>query len=684
MDSFVTVPAADTLGRSLREVVVREDSSRRFRSVVAGADRIERSDIQAVPNVLGESDVLRALRLLPGVQSVSEGNSGLYVRGGSAGHNLFLLDGMELLNPSHLMGLFSVFNPYTVGHLDVYKGNAPVPLQGRLASSVVVSSVEPAPGEQSFRAGLGTLSSSLSYVRGSADGRFTLVTGYRRSYLEALGWLMRPLVEDERNYFRTNAYHFEDFNGKMGYRPNATTQYSLAWYLGKDAFRFRDGNLRYDASTTWGNRALSLEVQHTGTDASLWRSSLSFHGTYSDLTGSMLENGLDFSSALNQFDWKSSLEKRAERQLIQAGMELFVQQSLPLRLSLAYASDTLRQHHRFSNAGLVLYAGDCLSSPSGNTLWYAGLRATLNAALGPYRYGDLSVASGRVARWWMSLSPVVSVSHYPAPGRSWKASFSINEQNVHLAGLSSIPLPYDIWVTATPRLRPETASQLTGGYYVQGKWTASVEAYVKSMQHQPLFNVVTDNTNNQGFEDQFFEGKGWAYGLDVSVERKWQAFSGHIRYSYARSFRSYSQIMDGRWFRDKYDRPHDLNLQLAYTPQGPWSFHVLWTFASGCNLTLPSGRWWMSGMIMNDYDRFNGFRLPAYHRLDLSADYRLKTKRFKESVLNVSLINLYNRANPYFAYFKVFMGNSRYDLQVKSYQISLFPILPSIGWRFQI
>lgn len=680
-----SLPQLDTLRKTLQEVRVEDENQRRFRSTFAGNDRLMAPDIRTIPAILGETDVLRALRLMPGVQSVSEGNSGVYVRGGSAGHNLFLLDEMEIMNPSHLMGLFSVFNPLTTGSLEVYKGNAPVQLQGRLASTIQVASVDPNSDNQGFEMNLGTLSSSVSLLRASSDGRLKLVVGYRRSYLEALGWIASAFLPAQKNYFNNNQYFFEDFNGKIQYRLNDKTDLSLAWYTGQDKFHFTDDVLQYNAVTDWGNQSVLFRMDKRLNASLNFHSSIGFTSTHSGLNGRMLENYLNFLSYLEQYQWKNLWEVRKENHLFQTGTELFLQESLPLRMSMSYRSDTTHRNQRYSNAGMVLFAGDHYRSADNKTLWYGGLRVTANASLGPYSYGTESISKGDLAKLWWTVSPVVSVTHFPEKGRSFKASFSLNDQNVHLSSLSSIPLPFDIWVPSTPRLRPETADQLTLGYYEDSEWLNwSLEGYVKQMHHQQLFNVITDNTNSQGFEDQFFSGKGLAYGIDLTAEKSWAIYTAKLRYSFARSFRSYTEIMDGTWFNDKYDRPHDFNLQFMVDPSGNWDFSLLWTYASGCNLTLPSGRWWMSGMIMNDYDRYNGFRLPAYHRLDVSANWHLKSRFCKESVLNFSIINLYNRANPYFAYFKVLMGESRYNLDVRSYQISLFPIMPSISWRFKI
>jgi len=684
-ESNDTLAVRDTIHRTLREVQVEDKNQRSFRSTFAGSDLLKSSEIRNLPAFLGESDVLRALRLLPGVQSVSEGNSGVYVRGGSAGHNLFMLDEMEILNPSHLMGLFSVFNPLTVGEMEVYKGNAPVQLQGRLASTILVNSVQPNSTNNGLELNLGTLSTSMSLIRSSTDERFTMVLGYRRSYLETLGWITSQFISDQRNYFRNNQYFFEDFNGKLTYRLNSKTKLALSWYTGQDRFHFQDANLEYNAISNWGNQSILLNLDRTFNPEWTYSTSIGFTSTHSCLTGNMLDNSLAFLSYLEQYQWKNLWDYRHGNHQLQSGAELFLQEAVPMRMSLYYNANNVLKHQNFSNAGMVFFSGDQYRSPSGKTMLYGGLRMTVNAPLGPYEYGEKQVPSGKIVKVWFNVSPVFSISHFPQRGKSLKASLSVNEQNVHLSSLSAIPLPFDLWVPTTARLRPETADQLTCGYYSTGSaldW--SVEGYVKDMHHQLLFNVVTDNTNSLGFEDQFFTGKGLAYGLDASMKKNWGIYAAKLRYSYARSFRSFEKIMDGDWFRDKYDRPHDFNLQLTCTPNSIWDFSLLWTYASGCNLNLPTGRWWMSGLIMNDYDQFNGFRLPAYHRLDISANWHLKPRFFRESVLNFSIVNLYNRSNPYFAYFRVYMDENRYHLNVKSYQISLFPIMPSVSWRFKI
>jgi len=668
----------------IREVVVKDKQNQRYRSTIAGRELLTQKEINRLPAVLGETDVMQAVRLLPGVQSVSEGNSGVYVHGGSAGQNLFLLDGMEILNPAHLMGVYSVFNPLLTGQVEVYKGNAPVNQQGRLSSTIEVHSLIPDSTTIGTQVHIGNLSSSIGTVQQSRDGRFDLVAGFRRTTLEAIAWVASPFLSDELNYFKHNAYGFYDFNGRMGAKLSKHSKWTLAWYTGRDWFDFSDDRLKYEAETSWGNQCLSLQYRYTPDANNTFQTSVSYNETSSGFDGELVQNDLALKSRFEQLQWKNQWEHRWKKHFLHTGLDFFGQRTMPVDMAMSYLTDTLYQHRSFRNVGAVAYVGDYFRFPSDKVMLYAGLRAVLNAALGPYTYGATSYARNEIAKAWFNVSPVVCLSYFPKEGYSYKASFSANDQNLHLASLSSIPLPNDLWISSSPRVHPETSQQLTLGFYRDaGSLDFSAEVYGKYMQHQLIFNVITDNTNNQGFEDQLFMGKGLAFGLDLSLRKKWGIFTGQMKYSYARSLRSFSEIMDGDWFNDKNDRPHDLNINLTCDLNRSWDFAVLWTFASGNSMTLPSGRWWMMGTIMNDYNSYNGFRFPPYHRLDISANWHLKTKRFKESVLNFSIINVYNRSNPYYAYFKVYMGESQYDLDIKTLQISLFPILPSVSWKFK-
>jgi len=676
-----TIPSIKTI--EIKEVVVR-DKNQSFNSIFTGKDQLTSEEIKNIPTILGEADVMRAVRLLPGIQSVSEGNSGVYVRGGSAGQNLFMLDDMELLNPSHLMGIFSVFNPLTTSRVDIYKGNAPVNMQGRLSSTIDVHSITPNKINEGFEFNLGNISSSMAITHQSDNGKFDMTMGFRRSYLNSLGWCASFFLNDSKNYFRQNSYAFYDLNGIMNFRLSIKTKLTMAWYLGKDHFSNNNTSMQSQAKTSWGNKSAILQIHHLSNSLYTIKSSIAYNSTFSDFEGELISNNLFFTSFFEQLQQKNQWERLWGNHKSHLGLELFGQHSIPVDMAMSYLSDTLRQFHSFRNLGASAYIGDNYISQSETFMAYIGLRTTVNAPIGPYNYGTIAYGKNEILKAWWNFSPVISLSFFPKKGHSIKISGSLNDQNIHMAALSSVPLPNDLWTVSSPKLRPETCNQVALGYY--RNWANldfSVEAYGKYMKHQLLFNVITDNSSNLGFEDQFFKGKGLAWGIDFSLRKRTGKLTGLLKYSLSHSKRSFPLIMNGTWFNDKNDRPHDLSMNVAYNLNKKWDFSALWVFSSGNNMTLPSGRWWMMGQVMNDYDNFNGFRLPSYHRLDVSANWNLDSKRFKESVLSFSIINIYNRANPYYAYFKVFMGENQYNLDIKSFQVSLFPIMPSIGWRFK-
>lgn len=682
-----TPQQTDTLQQELREVRVSDQQRKALDATFTGNERLYEKDFSRTPALLGEKDILQTIRQLSGIQSVSEGNSGLYVRGGSAGQNLFLLDGMELLNPTHLMGIFSVFNPFTTGSVSVYKGQAPADLQGRLSSTIAVYSKDPTTDNQGFDINLGTMTTTLSWIKQLCNGRLDISTGLRKSYLEAIGLVVSPFLSDETNYFKSNNYRFFDFNGKATYHLDSTSNLTLSWFTGNDRFRYSDTDMDYFATNEWGNNAVTLQYRHIGTNHSstihdgsaytAFESSLAYHDTYSGFNGDIISYDMDARSSFKELQWKNQWERTRNNHRFHAGFSLSGQFTMPLDMRFNYNTDTLEQYHAYTNGLATLFVGDYFTALSGKLNGYAGLRLSINKPL------KNNEPQARHQPIFTNLSPVFSLSYLLSAEQSLKLSASLNDQHVHLAALGSVPLPNDIWVPVTAGLPPETASQLTLGYMKQwGSGNFSIEVYGKKMDNQLIFNLLTDNADIYSFEDRFFQGNGLAYGADFSAEVTRGNITAQLSYSYSKSIRSYPDILNGAWFNDKYDRPHDLNVLIAYTPTTTWDFAANWVYASGSNMNLPAGRWWLMGNIMNDYETFNGYRLPAYHRLDVSANWHLKTKHLKTSVINFSIINLYNRANPYFVRFRVYQDNNRYNIEIRSKQVSLFPILPSVSWRF--
>lgn len=669
----------------INEVIVEDYRQDAINKVFTGGKYISTEEVRNIPAFMGEKDVVRAIKLQTGIQSVSEGNSGVYVRGGNSGQNLFLFDDMELLNPSHMMGLYSVFNPLTTSDVFVYKGNAPVTLNSRLSSAICINSGLAENGKNEFEFSLGNISSTLALKLVDKSRKWFLTTGFRRSYLEALGLAASWFLPDRKNYFKQYGYKFYDFNGKILGKISERSSVMAAWYTGADLFNADIEEMNMAAGTNAGNVSAVLQYKYSPDEFNTFKHTLGYTYARSGFSGDIIQITCDMKSYFKQYYLKNLWAAIKNDHYIESGVDLFMQMTNPIDMKALYMSDAFVQFEKFNNTSAVFHIGDTWTPSGRNFSVYAGMKGTLFSALGPYEYLDQVVGENEIAKVWFNFSPVISVSYQPEKGQNIKGSFSVNDQNLHLATFSSIPLPNDLWMPSTPGIKPEVSEQLTIGYYRENKdFDFSVETWTKYMDNQLILNFVTDYSVFNGFEDEFLKGVGFAYGLEFSVKKKTGKLRGNLNYTYSRSKRSFEKILNGAWFNDKYDRPHDFNINASYDLNKRWKFSGVWVLASGMNLSLPTGRWWMMGSVMNDYDGFNRMRLPVYHRLDLSASLKLKSKIFRESELNFSVLNVYNRANPYYIYYRVLVGDSQYSLDIKPVQVSLFPIMPSVSWRVKL
>ncbi|MDP4240293.1 MAG: TonB-dependent receptor [Bacteroidota bacterium] len=655
-------------------ILSRRDQS--FNSAFTGNQTITQKDLLKLPTIMGESDVIRSIQLLPGVQTVGEGIGGVFVRGGGAGQNLFVLDDMELLNPTHLMGIYSVFNSLTTSSVEVYKGNAPVELQEHLSSTVVVESKEPVKKGFGITANIGNISSSIALTGMSNDGKLSFIVGVRRSYLEAVGSLASLIIPDDENYFKKYNYNFQDINGALKWHITPSSLFSVSGYLGGDYFNLNNTKANFtNAGSNWGNRSFACSYQYSPSQNNTFKHSISYSSVYSNFNGNILDNSIKFNSFLSQIKQKNSWSFRNDNHFINTGLEFLYSETIPQDMNFFYNTDTVSRREFFRNLGLSLFAGDKIQLKE-NMILYAGLRFNANSS--KYQANKNSIP-------FYSFSPAIAFSMFLEKERSVKIAYSRNTQQVHLCSFSSLPIPNDIWMCSTAVLKPEISNQITLGYYQKkNAWNWTAEIYGKSLQNQLIFNLNVDNTSVDKFENDFFMGKGYAYGLDISIGKNIGRLTGSLNYSLAHSIRSFPGILEGKWFNDKYDRTHDLKLFLGYELTKKWNLSLVWVYATGNNATLPVGRWWMINNIMNDYDGINNVRLPAYHRLDVAANYTLTSNHLKESVLCFSIINLYNRANPYYLVYKVYSDSNQYNIQVKAVQTSLFPVMPSVSWRFTL
>jgi hypothetical protein len=305
--------------------------------------------------------------------------------------------------------------------------------------------------------------------------------------------------------------------------------------------------------------------------------------------------------------------------------------------------------------------------------------------------------SGEIVEDYGGLEPRITARWKIHQNSSLKASFTQNYQYIHLASLSPTGLPTDLWVPSTDKLLPQKGRQYALGYFrnfKEDRYEASVEIYYKDMENLVEYQagLRPENTLNANIDDPLLSGSGYSYGAEFFVKKSRGNFNGWIGYTWSKTNRTFEQIDNGEEFPARFDRRHDLSVVANYKLNKMWTFGTTFVYATGNAITLPVERYIVEGQIVNEYGQRNGFRMPAYHRFDLSATWypanrpsakeRTIGNRPFESSWTFSVYNVYNRMNPYFIYFANEGDLSSGNLDITAYQVSLFPILPSVTWNF--
>ncbi|WP_430810099.1 MULTISPECIES: TonB-dependent receptor [unclassified Carboxylicivirga] len=663
------------------EVKVLATRNSLVKSPTPGKLTLKNEDVLALPAFMGSPDVLRGLQLLPGMQSVSEGNGGIYVRGGSPGQNYVLFDHIELMNPTHLMGVYSVFNPLLSTKVDFYKGNAPLHLSGRLASSILVESEYQKRDSSNWAGNVGNVVTNLSYRAQSRDEKWFVSTGLRRSYLDVLAGMTSLFVSDEQNYFKQNDYAFYDWNGKVSY-STANNRIQLSWYLGQDNFRMQAYNSTIKSQARWGNKGAALHWYKSLCPGLSMSNTLSYSSYGSEFGASLPDGRMRFASNYRQMSLSNYFSYEKGGQLWRWGFTLKGYDVSPQELEVSNFTDHSAATHQYRSAALRCFISNHFNLSS---KWTASLGAALNI----YRYPDAFPTQGAITHGSaFQLKPNVraTLSYAQQPNAACKLSYAFNTQDMHLASMASIPLPTDIWMPATRQLPIEEGHQFTAGYFqslpaLNIEW--GIEGYAKYMNNMLLLKLNSEMTQQHNFEESFYAGRGLAWGSELYLQQRADKMNFTLSYTLGWTRQQFDGINQGRWHDAKYDRRNDLNLQASYLLNQRLDVSTVFVYATGNKATLPTGRYWLMGSIANDYAGVNNYRMPAYHRMDVSMNYKLRSKFFHESVLSLSVINIYGRSNPYYIYFRVEEGQDDYELSITARQVSLFPIMPAISWRFK-
>lgn len=654
-------------------------------STQMSVNKIDSKTIKAIPAFMGEVDLIKAIQLLPGVKFAAEGSSGFSVRGGSPDQNLVLLDEATVYNAGHLMGFFSVFNNDAVKSVELYKGDLPARYGGRLSSLVDIRMKDGNKKEFHGNGGIGAISSRLTLEGPIVKDKGSFMISGRRSYADL--FLRLSKNEDIKN----NILYFYDLNAKVNYSINQNNHVFISGYFGKDVFK--NGAF----GMNWGNATGTVRWNHIF-NKKLFSNFTFIASNFSYNLGLSNENsGFDWKSQLTDYNLKSDFNWYLNsNNTINFGFSTIFHDFFPGEIKGTGSESFITEYGLPNNYSLenAVYISNTQKIGSLLSLKY-GLRISMFNNVGPntvFQYDpegqpiDSTVYSkGDFYKTYFGFEPRLGAVFQLSETSSIKASYSRNYQYLQQAQNSTAGSPFSIWFSSSPNVKPQFSDQFALGYFrnfKEGIYETSTEIYYKDIKNAIDFRDHADLLLNKHIEGELLIGRGYGYGAEFLLRKNRGKLTGWISYTYSRTFREIDGINNGEAYNAPYDRPHDISVVVNYNLSQQISFGLTWVYLTGQPITFPVGRYVYGNTVVPFYSGRNDYRMPNYHRLDVSFTWREKHNPDKKwhSEFNVSIYNAYNRKNAWIINFQSDPTDPSITYAEMTY---LFGIIPSFTYNFK-
>lgn len=690
-------------GAALSEAVVTAQQETGISATKMSAIEVPLQIVKSAPALFGESDVIKTIQLLPGVQGGLEGFSGIYVRGGGPDENLLLLDGIPVYNAEHMLGIFSMFQPEAIKKMTLIKGAFPARYGGRISSIVDVRTNDGNLYETSGNIGISMLADKFHLEGPLWKGKTSYSISARGMHTAFLKPMLKALKFDGN-------YYFYDLDAKLTHWVNERNRLYLNVYNGMDNLHYKHAEKQQytlpnspvqstnnaSMGMRWGNTVAALRWNHILSGQLFSNTTLAYNRyrfvTVTDLLMEERQGNTVMDKNYYSFDYRSGMRDW----VLKTDLDYFPSTRHKLRFGGSY---TL---HRFipETSSIARQVNDAATQV--DTSWRSSILVQIGhefslyaedeiqlsdaLALNPGVHASLFNTQGK--SYW-ALEPRMSAKWAFAQGWSTKAAYSRMSQYVHLLSSSQMSLPIDLWVPITRNIAPEVSSQYSLGLYYGGirGWEFSLEAYFKDMDNVVEYkDGVSFFLNSVGWENKVETGRGRAMGIELFVEKTMGKTTGWLGYTLSKSDRIFPTINAGKSFPFRYDRRHNINLVLNHRFSKKFDMSTTWTYASGGVTTLGERTVAMSSPTGEVYEAEhvpsrNNFRLPASHTLNLG--FNLHKPHYRgESVWNLSIYNAYNHMNPNFVVKDTdsFFRGDEYVMRAKLVKLTILPIFPSIGY----
>jgi outer membrane receptor for ferrienterochelin and colicin len=660
--------------------------------------RFSNKTLSKMPGITGDKDIIKSLQVVPGIETFGDGSSMFFVRGGSADQNLILIDEVPMYNTSHLFGFLSVISPDAISDMEVFKGDFPVRYGGRLSSVVDLKTKDGNMKRFGFGGNIGPFTSSL-YAEGPIIRDKS--SYYLSGRISTLQWLPDLYFEDQDINIG-----FYDINAKINFKLNDNNRLFATFYTGNDLLERKTNSSIETYGLGWNNMLATLRWNHVFSNK-LFSNTTVYFTRYQYLMYLSEDQQESWSSSIADLSLKSDLTWYLNpSNTFRAGFQISSHSLDAGNISSDEAGTDPRDVPEYHSNEFTFYAGNNQKLFNKFTLRY-GIRLPVWQDLGPtsvyffdenYEVIDtFNVENNAVYQTFVGFEPRINLTYQISPTTSIKAGYSrttqfLNELNNTISPFTSL----SVWVPSGPNIDPQKADQYSLGYFTglkKNTFSFSAEAYYKYFYNYIDYAAHANMLYNPYIEGELRLGNAWSYGLELMIRKPVGRLTGWLGYTFSRVFVKTPEINDGKVYRAFQDRPHHFTVFASYDTRKRWSFSINWLFMSGAAITTPVGFYDYNGYVAPIYDEKNNDRLPAYHRLDLSATFNLNRSdqtRFRHN-LSLNIYNAYGHSNPYFISFNriseadgtliIPADHSKYNKRVAT-ELSVSEIIPSINYQF--
>jgi len=653
----------------LKEVIISNDKKSGIKTLSGGKLSFNLKELSSVPTVLGTTDIIKLLQLMPGVQNSGDANGYLYVRGGDPGHNAILYNEAPIYGMSHLLGIFPFYNTDHIKDVEFDKSSSNPKYGGRLSSTTLLSTNRKIPSEFSIQGNVGVLASQLTLGVPLGDKTGFYISG-RKTYIdEVVGPILKsgPKNKDVQNM----KYGFSDANFTFLSQISKKNLFSFDAFFSGDELKIKDKNLALRTSMKWSNFTVSPSLTTIFSPKVNMFNSVYFSQYSNDLSMEQATIQFDVSSYVKDFGYTNAVRFSIGNIPFESGLQYVYHNLQPQKVNVENLTTLDNYSQKTINANeAVIFVG---AKPK----LFENVTADLGLRINYYISGSNS---------YLHFQPRVVLNYYPNEKYSFYASYNRQYQYLSLITTSSVGIPTDFWIASSDGIKPQSSNEFAIGsnQNITRNFSSSFGGFYRSMKNLLEYPYgITQFNEITTLKNDLYVGEGKAYGFEMMLKKSNGKFTGWLSYTLSWSDRNFDELNDGKTYFAKYDRRHNLSIVGMYDLNSKWNFGVTQIFGSGNRFTMPTSWYFINNNPVKEYSGYNNAQMPNYLRTDIAANYYFIKTSKKESALNFSIYNTFNIENPIYVVLDVEVNENKDKVVVKQEKKVLYRILPSISWRFK-